>query len=53
MFSALVAACRVPGPALTPALGAAFRRMSTEGGDLKSVLAAAIPAEQVGAADRS
>lgn len=48
MFTALAAACRVPGQALAPALGAAFRRMSTESSELKSVLAAAIPAEQVG-----
>lgn len=50
MFRALAA---LPGldrgaKALLPALGGAFRAMATSGSDLKSVLSAAIPAEQVG-----
>jgi hypothetical protein len=47
-FAALAAAARPAGAQhLAPALAAALRRMSTAGPDLKSVLAAAIPAEQV------
>lgn len=48
MFAALAAtAPRAAQSGLLPALGAAVRHMSSAGGDLKSVLAAAIPAEQV------
>ncbi|GBF96851.1 citrate synthase [Raphidocelis subcapitata] len=47
VFAALAAAARPAGAQhLAPALAAALRRMSTAGPDLKSVLAAAIPAEQ-------